>query len=242
MSPLYTAICLAVLFDPIGTTIIQTDVFDSCKWKCLLFAQLWPGSFCMTLPKQDCRIPDHVEGWTIHGLWPSGRRTCNHTWHLTHEDIDDLQVDLFLHWPSLTNTDAFKFWGNEWIKHGTCAACADSMSCPHKYFSLALQLQKQFAINEAFIAAGITPSCDNSYKLEHFHSALTDMGTHVEFQCCTLKKRQVLMQIKVPLSKDLSIGCNHTEEHFSNQYYHPCTNKAEIYFYPFTHHPHNPCP
>ncbi|XP_051900024.1 ribonuclease T2-like [Pristis pectinata] len=142
-------------------------------------AQLWPGSFCMTFSPKGCQIPDQVDGWTIHGLWPSESIYCNKTWRLTHKDIDDLQANLSHYWPSLTKINSFKFWEKEWHKHGTCAACADSMSSPHKYFSLALQLRMKFTINEAFIAAGITPSCDNSYTLEHLHSALTDLGTHV---------------------------------------------------------------
>ncbi|XP_069765774.1 ribonuclease T2-like isoform X2 [Narcine bancroftii] len=239
---LYTAICLAMLYGLSGSTRIRTDLYDSCKWKCLIFAQLWPGSFCMTLPPQSCTIPDDVDGWTIHGLWPLGFLNCNSSWHLTLKDIEDLSENLRHYWPSLTETPAFTFWEKEWYRHGTCAACANSMSCPHKYFSLVLQLRSKFTINEAFAAAGITPSCNSSYKLEHLCSALSAMGTDINLQCYTIKNRQILMQIKIPLSKDLSIGCNTPKENFSEQFYHPCSNEAEIYFYPFTDHPHNPCP
>uniref|UniRef100_UPI00398F7FB3 ribonuclease T2-like isoform X1 n=1 Tax=Pristiophorus japonicus TaxID=55135 RepID=UPI00398F7FB3 len=237
---LYAAICLTVLYGLTAAT--QVDMNDSCRWKCLTFAQLWPGSFCVTFSSKQCRIPKYVTGWTIHGLWPDGKKYCNDTWLLTEEDIDDLQDDLHHYWPSLIKTIAFKFWTNEWHKHGTCATCADSMSCPHKYFSLALQLWTKFSIDAALTAAGINPTCNNSYTYEHFHSALSDLGTHVNLQCYNHKKRQILMQIKIPLSKDLSIGCNTPEENFSKSFYKPCTHKADIYFYPITQHPHNPCP
>uniref|UniRef100_UPI00398EB411 ribonuclease T2-like isoform X2 n=1 Tax=Pristiophorus japonicus TaxID=55135 RepID=UPI00398EB411 len=199
---LYAAICLTVLYGLTAAT--QVDMNDSCRWKCLTFAQLWPGSFCVTFSSKQCRIPKYVTGWTIHGLWPDGKKYCNDTWLLTEEDIDDLQDDLHHYWPSLIKTIAFKFW--------------------------------------ALTAAGINPTCNNSYTYEHFHSALSDLGTHVNLQCYNHKKRQILMQIKIPLSKDLSIGCNTPEENFSKSFYKPCTHKADIYFYPITQHPHNPCP
>ncbi|XP_041035040.1 ribonuclease T2-like isoform X3 [Carcharodon carcharias] len=109
---LYSGICLAVLYGLIATTAAQADMKDSCHWKCLEFAQLWPGSFCMTFLKIPCRIPKQVDGWTIHGLWPDGKTGCNRTWKLTQKDIDDLQVDLRHYWPSLVKKDAFKFWMN----------------------------------------------------------------------------------------------------------------------------------
>ncbi|XP_067831240.1 ribonuclease T2-like isoform X2 [Heptranchias perlo] len=197
---LYAGICLTVL-GLTATIAAQADMNNSCKWKCLTFAQLWPGSFCM-----------------------------------------DLQDDLLHYWPSLVKSSAFTFWTKEWSKHGTCATCADSMSCPHKYFSLALQLRSKLSIDAAFNAAGIKPSCNNSYTYEDLHSALSDLGTHVGLQCYYQEGRQILMQIKIPLSKDLSIGCNTPNEHFSRSFYEPCKNNAAIYFYPFTQHPHNPCP
>ncbi|XP_078389507.1 ribonuclease T2-like isoform X1 [Cetorhinus maximus] len=238
---LYSGICLAVLYGLIATTAAQADMKDSCHWKCLEFAQLWPGSFCMTFLKVPCRIPKHVDGWTIHGLWPDGKTGCNRTWKLTQKDIDDLQVDLHHYWPSLVKKDAFKFWQDEWYKHGTCGACADSMSCPHKYFSLVLELRTKFSIDASLSAAGIKPSCNNSYTYEHFHSALFYLGTDINLQCYIYKEQQILMQIKIPLSKDLSVGCHPHEENFSKSYYKPCTNKSEIYLYPFTPHPRHPC-
>ncbi|XP_067831239.1 ribonuclease T2-like isoform X1 [Heptranchias perlo] len=238
---LYAGICLTVL-GLTATIAAQADMNNSCKWKCLTFAQLWPGSFCMTFSSKQCNIPKHVDGWTIHGLWPRGKPFCNKSWSLTQEDIGDLQDDLLHYWPSLVKSSAFTFWTKEWSKHGTCATCADSMSCPHKYFSLALQLRSKLSIDAAFNAAGIKPSCNNSYTYEDLHSALSDLGTHVGLQCYYQEGRQILMQIKIPLSKDLSIGCNTPNEHFSRSFYEPCKNNAAIYFYPFTQHPHNPCP
>ncbi|XP_078097161.1 ribonuclease T2-like [Mustelus asterias] len=238
---LYIRMYLAALCGLTATTAAQAGVKNSCHWKCLTFVQLWPGSFCMTFSTQQCRIPEHVDGWTIHGLWPGGKENCNRTWQLTHNDIDGLRDDLDQYWPSLLKTESFKFWKNEWRKHGTCGACADSMSCPHKYFSLVLELRTKFSIDTSLAAAGIKPSCNYSYTLEQFQSALDYLGPQVRHQCYIHKKRQILMQIKIPLSKDLSPGCQHHQESFSNSYYKSCTNKSEIYVYPFTAHPQNPC-
>ncbi|GCB62043.1 hypothetical protein scyTo_0009448 [Scyliorhinus torazame] len=197
---LYSGMYLALLCTLAATTAAQVDMKDRCHWKCLIFAQLWPGSYCMTFTKFPCRIPAQVDGWTIHGLWKS-----------------------------------------EWYKHGTCGTCADSMSCPDKYFSRALELRTKFSIDKSLAAAGIKPSCDYSYTYEHIQSALGYLGTHVNLQCYIHKKQQILMQIKIPLSKDLSAGCHTDEENVSKSYNKPCTKKSEIYLYPFTTHPHNPC-
>ncbi|XP_020368005.1 ribonuclease T2-like isoform X1 [Rhincodon typus] len=215
---LYIGICLAVVYGLTAITEAQADMKDSCQWKCLVFAQLWPGSFCMTFSKHFCKIPNQVDGWTIHGLWPDGKEFCNLTWKLAQKEIGNLWTDLHKYWPSLTTNSTFKFWQSEWTKHGTCGTCADNMSCPYKYFSLALELRMKFSIDEFLSATGIKPSCYNGYT-----------------------KRQVLVQIKILFSKDLSIGCNTFQENFIHPYYEPCTNKAEIYLYPFTDHPHNPC-
>ncbi|XP_072346407.1 ribonuclease T2-like [Scyliorhinus torazame] len=238
---LYSGMYLALLCTLAATTAAQVDMKDRCHWKCLIFAQLWPGSYCMTFTKFPCRIPAQVDGWTIHGLWPDGKRCCNRTWQLTREDIDSLQGDLNQYWPSLIKNDSFKFWKSEWYKHGTCGTCADSMSCPDKYFSRALELRTKFSIDKSLAAAGIKPSCDYSYTYEHIQSALGYLGTHVNLQCYIHKKQQILMQIKIPLSKDLSAGCHTDEENVSKSYNKPCTKKSEIYLYPFTTHPHNPC-
>ncbi|XP_059496953.1 ribonuclease T2-like isoform X2 [Stegostoma tigrinum] len=215
---IYIGICLAVVYGLTATTEARADMKDSCQWKCLVFSQLWPGSFCMTFSKRFCKIPNQVNGWTIHGLWPDGKEFCNHTWKLTRKEIGNLWTDLQKYWPSLISNSPFKFWQSEWAKHGTCGTCADNMSCPHKYFSLALELRMKFSIDEFLSATGIKPSCYNGYT-----------------------KRQVLVQIKIFFSKDLSIGCNASQENFIHPYCKPCTNKSEIYLYPFTEHPHNPC-
>ncbi|XP_043536962.1 ribonuclease T2-like isoform X1 [Chiloscyllium plagiosum] len=238
---LYIGICLAVVYGLTAMTAAQADMKDSCRWKCLTFAQLWPGSFCLTFSKHKCMIPDQVDGWTIHGLWPNGKESCNRTWKLAQKDIGDLWTDMRKYWPSLINEDPFKFWQREWTKHGTCGTCAKNMSCPHKYFSLALELRTKVSIDEYFSAAGIKPSCHNGYTYGRFHTALSYLGPYVNLQCCKDKKRQVLVQIKIHFSKDLSIGCKTFEENVIYSYYKPCTKKSEIYLYPFTDHPHNPC-
>ncbi|XP_030075572.1 ribonuclease T2 isoform X2 [Microcaecilia unicolor] len=81
-----------------------------CDWKCMKFVQSWPGSFCVFLGKRfNCMIPEFVNTWTIHGLWPNDVKDCCNCWNLFQSDLLDLESQLSLYWPSLINTTSFLF-------------------------------------------------------------------------------------------------------------------------------------
>ncbi|XP_074872962.1 ribonuclease T2-like [Carettochelys insculpta] len=216
-----------------------------CSWKCLKFVQMWPGSFCVALgPRFDCVIPADADHWTIHGLWPSNIMNCCSCWPLFPSDLADLSKQLAEHWPTFLNASSFKFWREEWQKHGTCAGCLEAFSSPSKYFGAALALRTPYNVDRAFQRAGIIPSCNHSYQLHTLQEALVPiMGQEQELQCVTDgQARQVLVQLKVSLFSNFSAGClEEGAQEFSP--YRPCHSQSRIFYFPLNpKNPRQPCP
>ncbi|XP_029374304.1 ribonuclease T2-like isoform X2 [Echeneis naucrates] len=224
-----------------------------CSWKCILFTLQWPGGFCQSLNKEiPCRIPESIKTWTIHGLWPLHAQHCCNCWPMFHSDIEDLEAELYEHWPSLITTkSSFHFWRDEWNKHGVCAACVEGMNSPPRYFQNCLKLQRQFDIRKLLEEANITPSCERPYKFGEVHSVLAPhLGNKLEIQCVKdTRDREVWFQLKIPLSQNLTVSCNHyidTEADYrlgQNIYSgHPCPPGVPFYYFPINHQqPKQPC-
>ncbi len=67
---------------------------------------------------------DQSANFTIHGLWPTideydWPQYCNTSSYFNETAIEILQPELQSYWTSCYQTD-LKFWGHEWLKHGTC--------------------------------------------------------------------------------------------------------------------------
>nr|XP_014348675.1 PREDICTED: ribonuclease T2-like isoform X2 [Latimeria chalumnae] len=106
-------------------------------------------------------------------------------------------------------------------------------------------LQKSNFSFWAFSKAGVLPSCNQSYQYDSIQDALSEvMGNFSELQCVEdYKDRQVLTQIKFPLFKNLSAGCEDLSEVSNPSPYRPCTKKHPIYYYPINfQNPRDPCP
>ncbi|XP_044210818.1 ribonuclease T2-like [Thunnus albacares] len=230
----------------------------SCSWKCLLFTVQWPAGFCQSLNNESlCRIPPSVNNWTIHGLWPLRAQKCCNCWPMFHSDIQELEAELDERWPSLLKTrSSFKFWKAEWEKHGACAACVEGMNSPLRYFQIGLKLHGQFDFHKALEDAGITPSCERPYKVAEVHSVLAPLlGDEHVIQCVTdEKEREVWFQVKIPLSHNLTLGCDHHgdadgdpvvgsgPERDPHPAGHPCPPQIPFYYFPIDHQqPKRPC-
>ncbi|KAK2913108.1 hypothetical protein Q8A73_007221 [Channa argus] len=228
-----------------------------CTWKCLLFTLQWPGGFCQSLNKEiECRIPQDVDKWTIHGLWPLRAMSCCDCWPMFHSDVQELEEELTEHWPSLVkDKPSFQFWRDEWQKHGACAACVEGMNSPLRYFQICLKLRGRFSIYKLLEDAGITPSCERPYKVAEVHNILAPhLGDKHEIQCVMDDKdRQVWFQVKIPLSPNLTVGCDHhvdTEGEPGSSSGpgwraspgHPCPPQAPFFYLPIDHQqPRQPC-
>ncbi|TNN24595.1 hypothetical protein EYF80_065279 [Liparis tanakae] len=59
-----------------------------CSWDCLVFTLQWPGAFCQSLHEGSlCWIPQSVDSWTIHGLWPGMASNCCSCWPMFPSDV-----------------------------------------------------------------------------------------------------------------------------------------------------------
>ncbi|XP_053176288.1 ribonuclease T2-like [Scomber japonicus] len=190
----------------------SSQCHHNCSWKCLLFTLQWPGGFCQSLNKQsECRIPPSVNSWGIHGLWPIKAMRCCDCWRMFHSDVQELKVELDEHWPSFVKSRSnFMFWKDEWEKHGVCAACVEGMNSPLRYFQICLKLRAQFDFHKVLEDAGITPSCERPYKVAEVRSVLAPLlGDRHEIQCVTDDEgREVWFQVKIPLARNLTVGCD----------------------------------
>lgn len=231
-----------------------SELYDKkpfCSWTCLLFTLQWPGGFCQSLNEETlCTIPESIDTWTIHGLWPLRVLSCCNCWPMFLSDVQELQVELTERWPSLVKTkSSFHFWRDEWHRHGACAACVEGMNSPLRYFQICLRLRGQFDVYRLLEDAGITPSCERPYKVAEVHSVLAlFLGDKHEIQCVTDDQgREVWFQVKIPLSRNLTLGCDHHGDAGSDPGWslspgHPCPPQVPFYYYPIDHqHPQQPC-
>ncbi|XP_077064724.1 ribonuclease T2-like [Siphateles boraxobius] len=225
----------------------------SCNWTCMQLTLQWPGSFCVGLkPETICKIPEAVSNWTIHGLWPMHTGHCCDCWPVFHSHLQEIEPELNQLWPSLIEgKHYFFFWREEWIKHGTCAGCEETMGSPLLYFQAAVKLRKLFDIDSVLESSGIKTSCDVSYKHDDIHGALTPLfGNNYDLQCVTDSKgREAWIQLKIHLFRNQTLGCHKQEQEevfntlaWANSPGHPCPKNTTIFYVPINYvKPHEPC-
>ncbi|PWA19379.1 hypothetical protein CCH79_00018374 [Gambusia affinis] len=221
----------------------------NCSWRCMVFTLQWPGGFCQSLYKEtQCTIPENISSWTIHGLWPLHVQSCCTCWPIFYSDLQEVEEELLEFWPSLLkNKSCFRFWKEEWLKHGSCAACVEGFNSPLKYFQICLKLRHQFDLYRMLAEAGITPSCDRLYKVAELQQVLLPhVGERHEIQCVKDQQdRQVLFQVKVQLTRNLTVGCGHHGDGGLGpgpSPGHPCPPDAPLYYFPINHQePWRPC-
>ncbi|XP_037123227.1 ribonuclease T2-like [Syngnathus acus] len=218
----------------------------SCTWTCVVFTMQWPAAFCQSLDNASlCTIPEHVDTWTIHGLWPMKVQQCCRCWPMFFSDVQELQDALEECWPSLLKSrSSFHFWRDEWEKHGTCAACVEGLNSPLRYFQTCLKLRGRFDLRKALEDAGIKPSCDRPYKLSEVQDVLAPLLGHAcEIQCIKDDKgREVWFQVKIRLSRNLTVGCEHAADVTPISQGHPCPAQGTFYLLPIDwRRPSRPC-
>ncbi|KAL4647437.1 ribonuclease Oy-like [Arapaima gigas] len=225
-----------------------------CSWECMMLALMWPGAFCVTLKYNSsaCIIPEYIQNWTIHGLWPMVNGKGCECWPIFPSDLQELEPELSQLWPSLINRERFIFWRNEWIKHGSCAACKEGMNSPTRYFQMTLKLYRRFNIDQVLNTAGIVPSCNNPYKISDLHEVLDPvLGNKHEIQCVKDDAgRQVWVQVKIPLYHNFTLGCHRYDQEkiivaqslWSSSPGHPCPPNTPIFYFPINYkEPDHPC-
>uniref|UniRef100_A0A8C9WT06 Uncharacterized protein n=1 Tax=Scleropages formosus TaxID=113540 RepID=A0A8C9WT06_SCLFO len=151
--------------------------------------------------------------------------TMHNSFHLS--PMNEYQR-VFGHVASLNLTHHFKgHVKNEWIKHGSCAACKEGMNSPTRYFQVSLKLRRHFNIDKILNTAGIVPSCNNPYK-----------------------GREVWFQVKIYLYQNFTLGCHTYDQEklrdahtlWSSSSGHPCPQQGPVFYFPIKYEdPLHPC-
>ena len=222
-----------------------------------VFAQQWPSALCNEINKThhgSCtKVPEKVDSWVVHGLWPSkshvkkhGPFACNSSWPYNHNDVVSILPRMEKFWPNLMqNTPDDSFWKHEWEKHGTCACQHDSCSSEKVYFEKALDIRDRLDCDGLLAAHGITPSEEQGYDFASVSRAISN-GFDGEFQCYGPQRHdyQVLAQVYICLDKEFNqVRCedvrgrkqeNLIEGFFNTGPYDPrsCREDVPVMIYP----------
>lgn len=216
----------------------DTAVYDS-KFHVDYFvlAVEWPQGTCEYMNatgRHVCVVPDTVEGWTLHGLWPSikGHRHlqfCNSSAKFNYDKIKYMEKKLLKYWPNLfAKASRYFLWKHEYIKHGTCAALVKGFETEEKYFSWAMDLLEKYHPLKKLQAGGIVPRAD-PYSSASFTSALTSAygGVDVCGQCSYYGggEVKVISGLEICLTKGLELmncpQCGGKYRCHGDVYYHP---------------------
>uniref|UniRef100_A0A3B5M225 Uncharacterized protein n=1 Tax=Xiphophorus couchianus TaxID=32473 RepID=A0A3B5M225_9TELE len=195
-----------------------------CSWRCMLFTLQWPGGFCQVRGSSCCCLLDSR---------PLHVQSCCTCWPIFHSDLQEVEEELLEFWPSLLKTKpCFRFWKEEWLKHGSCAACVEGFNSPLKYFQICLKLRHQFDLYKT----SAEPLREPETKIS---------SNRIRISLLFLQDRQVLFQVKVQLTRNLTVGCGHHGDGGPGpgpSPGHPCPPDVLLYYFPINHQePWRPC-
>ncbi|KAK2180622.1 hypothetical protein NP493_435g02067 [Ridgeia piscesae] len=188
-----------------------------------VYAQQWPPTVCVQADvthKHQCRIPNNVTTWSVHGLWPSNHRGmgpsfCNKTAKFDPNAIRPIENLLLKFWPNLyTDEPLLQFWEHEWDKHGTCAMTVPSLSNEYKYFNIGIKINNKLDVLGSLTKQGIVPKDGYTYPYTAVVMALKKAFKHTTILGCyydTETKTQYLISLEVCFNKKLEmIDCGHS--------------------------------
>ncbi|XP_062566794.1 ribonuclease Oy-like, partial [Saccostrea cucullata] len=163
----------------------------SDEWDIFTYTQEWPVAVCIKGKEEhhSCSIPQGVQGWGIHGMWPTktgteGPTSCG-TQPFNTDAISVLLPHLKILWPNMySDTSEYSFWEHEWSKHGTCASSLNVTSTEYRYFSKALDLYTRYNGQTLLANQGIVPSHTATYNIKPTEAALKrELGVNALVQC-----------------------------------------------------------
>ncbi|XP_066919922.1 ribonuclease Oy-like [Clytia hemisphaerica] len=208
---------------------------DMNNWDFFMLVQQWPLSSCEkenVTHEHTCVIPKYVDGWTLHGLWPSTNVEKNYPTECTNEKFDpeevrDLKPRMLKYWPNMfVDSDKNHFWAHEYEKHGTCAESVPGFKTEHEFFNSALNLRDEHDIGNILASQEITPR-DQPYEGSDLNDALNkELGKTGCVQCQKIKDiGYVISAAVVCLSKSKEvIDCPYCE--------HKCLDEDKVYYQP----------
>jgi len=205
------------------------------EWDFFMLVTEWPFSSCEkenATHQHECVIPDIVDGWVLHGLWPSCNNgkypaTCTQE-KFDFSKVEDLNDRLMKYWPNLfADESKTSFWKHEYEKHGTCAETVQGFETEHDFFKVTLDLRDKYDMGRVLSDQGITPRVI-PYKGADVKKAIDNGLT--KKGCATCQKVKgvdgyVLMSTTVCLSKSLQlIDCPYCEQE--------CYDNDAVYYQP----------
>ncbi|XP_078315459.1 ribonuclease Oy-like isoform X2 [Crassostrea virginica] len=217
----------------------------SDDWDIFTYTQEWPVAVCVKGKEEHhtCGIPPGVQGWGIHGLWPTktgteGPTSCGSQPFNEHA-ITPLLPHLKILWPNMySDTSTTSFWEHEWSKHGTCASSLNATSTEFRYFSKALDLYARFNGQTMLGNQGIVPSTTATYDIKATEAALKkELGVNALVQCAYdhNTRRQIVYEIEICLNKNFEpVDCYPDEGNNSG--------KRSHHHHKYTSHPQSSCP
>ncbi|BFZ12072.1 hypothetical protein BsWGS_15111 [Bradybaena similaris] len=190
----------------------KQDLTKDDSWQFLLLAQFWPGTSCVFFREQGCNVPPGVNGWTIHGLWPSRNTStqpefCNRSMPFNYTEIKVLQNELDSYWPYYNKSGArTDLWQHEWEKHGTCAYVLPSIRGELKYFNATLQLYHNLNVYDTLSQAGIVPTQDKLYNLSVVFDAVLHAYKKIpQIECYYAEGKHYLDQVWLCYNRALQL-------------------------------------
>ncbi|KAL3631169.1 hypothetical protein CASFOL_024153 [Castilleja foliolosa] len=171
------------------------------------FVQQLPASFCAT--RHGCCYSETAtigDDFGIHGLWPNYEtggwpQNCDSESRFNETEILDLMDSMLKDWPTLACpvADGMKFWGHEWVKHGTCSSLHQ-----YSYFQAGLDLKKKANLLQVLENAEITPG--NQYSLKSIKQAIEHGIGHEPYIECNVDhaKKHEIFQVYLCVDKTAS--------------------------------------
>ncbi|GAB1601467.1 ribonuclease Oy-like isoform X2 [Argonauta hians] len=204
-----------------------------------VFSQQWPKSLCINakLKGIPCEIPDPVNNWVVHGLWPDTFKEhteppffCNSSWPFDQSKLKDIEDQLDIHWPNLyTHTSKYSFWKHEWKKHGTCSEDKPYIFSEKSYFQMGLQLNKKFDVRSLYDKSGILPVTYTSYKCEDFRNVIRKNWNVEAVITCVQDEnnKEYILQTELCVDKQFNlIDCS------GKIFCQMCSKNGDIYYPP----------
>ncbi|XP_052058386.1 ribonuclease Oy-like isoform X2 [Mytilus californianus] len=191
----------------------------SAKWDHFTFTQEWPQTACLMgkAEHKKCNIPNYINSFIIHGLWPSsgkteGPKNCSSV-HFDMNKIKNLTNELQHAWPNIySNTRPDDFWKYEWKTHGTCALSLNTTGTEYLFFRKTLDLMKIYNASMFLSKVNIIPSDTTQYVTKTIESVLQNkLGVMPTLQCYRSEfqsgKRQtnLLAEIRICMTKQFKL-------------------------------------
>ncbi|XP_071162904.1 ribonuclease Oy-like isoform X1 [Mytilus edulis] len=197
-----------VFFVTVIFLLTSTAGAFSVKWDHFTFTQEWPQTACLMgkAESKKCYIPDYINSFIIHGLWPSsgkteGPKNCSSV-PFDINKIKNLTDELLHAWPNIySSTGRYDFWKHEWDTHGTCALSLNTTGTEYLFFRKTLDLMKIYNASRYLSKMNIIPS-DTPYVTKTVQSVIQKaLGVMPNLQCYRYKSDYLLAEIRICMDK-----------------------------------------